>query len=38
VATLDNDAEEIFRGSADFIRAVVAGRAAARIEEGTARD
>ena len=38
VATLDNDAEEIFRGSADFIRAVVAGTAATRVQEGTAHE
>lgn len=38
VATLDNDAGEIFRGSADFIRAVVADAAAAQVREGTAHD
>lgn len=38
VATLDNDAGEIFRGSADFIRAVVAAAAAAQVQEGTAHD
>lgn len=38
VATLDNDAEEIFRGSADFVRAVVAGTAAAQVQEGTAHE
>ncbi|KRE78157.1 alpha/beta hydrolase [Arthrobacter sp. Soil762] len=38
VATLDNDAEEIFQGSADFIRAVVAGTGAAQVQEGTAHE
>lgn len=38
VATLDNDAEEIFQGSADFIRAVVAGTAAVQVQEGTAHE
>jgi carboxylesterase len=38
VATLDNDADEIFRESADFIRAVAAGAAAARVQEGTAHE
>ncbi len=38
VATLDHDAEEIFRGSADFIRTVLADTASARLQEGTAHD
>jgi carboxylesterase len=38
VATLDNDAETIFHGSADFIRTVVAGSAAAGFKEGAAHD
>ena len=35
VATLDHDAEEIFRGSAEFIRTVLADKAAAHVQEGT---
>jgi carboxylesterase len=38
VATLDNDAEEIFQGSVDFIRAVLAETAATGVTEGAARD
>lgn len=38
VATLDNDAEEIFRGSAEFIRTVISGAAAAQVQEGTAHE
>ncbi|MDE8668250.1 alpha/beta fold hydrolase [Pseudarthrobacter sp. H3Y2-7] len=38
VATLDNDAEEIFQGSVDFIRAVLAEAAATGVTEGAARD
>jgi carboxylesterase len=38
VATLDNDAQEIFRGSVDFIRTVLAEAAAANRKEGAAHD
>ena len=38
VATLDNDAEEIFRGSADFIRTVLASQGSPELQEGAARD
>jgi carboxylesterase len=38
VATLDNDAQEIFGGSLDFIRTVLAEAAAVEPKEGAARD
>lgn len=38
VATLDHDAEEIFRGSVEFIRTVLAHSASAELQEGTTHD
>jgi carboxylesterase len=38
VATLDHDADEIFRGSTDFIRTVLAEQPAAELQEGSAHE
>ncbi|QOD04826.1 carboxylesterase [Pseudarthrobacter sp. BIM B-2242] len=38
VATLDHDAEDIFRGSVEFIRTVLADTASSRFQEGAAHD